>query len=67
LSDEHPRHRPQTGLNEAGEAGEAGSTKDGNGSDPVVPDGVDGSAAELDEATKAAMELLKRGGKPHAA
>ena len=41
--------------------------KGGNSQASVASDGVDGSAAELDEATKAAMNLLKMGKPPNAA
>jgi hypothetical protein len=64
LSDDKPLHQPQTALNEAGEAG---STKDGNGSGPVVPDSLNGSQSELAKAKKIAMEQFKKGKPPHAA
>ena len=61
LSDEHPRHRPQTGLNEAGEAGEAGSTKDGNGSDQVVSEGMNGSQSDIAKAVREQLERFNKG------
>ena len=60
--------RPVSAVsNRCHDTSDTSSNKSGNGSDPVASDGVDGSAAELDEATKAAMNLLKMGKPPHAA
>jgi hypothetical protein len=64
----YTQDRPVSAVsNRCHDTSDTSSNKSGNGSDPVVPDDMNGSAAELDEAAKAAMELLKMGKPPHAA
>jgi hypothetical protein len=59
LSDEAA---PAAPANDCHGSGGSGSTKDGGSSDQVASEDLDGSAAELIKAKKAAMERFKKNG-----